>query len=341
MFKASLAAIGFITALTQIAGAAERLADVPAKSLKGIRISGFKGNLNFIGLDADPEAKTAKPSANLTIDATSKSDDADWKPVVENIDGWIQISIQGPSSKSDWRNLQIPAVDLDVRGPSVPLILTWKEGDLTIKNWKASANLTHHDGKILSEGGQAAFKITAQQGDVTVNGHTGRFSLDNYNAKVSLKAIEGGMSLENFSGNLNVDSSKGEISLKTGKGKSQIVSHKGGIDFDLSQGEILISGLEGPIRGQAESGQVTAEIKGTPDLKIRGEAAKVSVLVPKTSGARVDLGTQDGNFSIAFPLKYDRVDKFKLMKGSLAGSGGGSVFVRTKSGDIRLKALSK
>ncbi|MEQ1878650.1 MAG: hypothetical protein ABL958_18550, partial [Bdellovibrionia bacterium] len=214
MSKASLVAIGFITAFAQILAAApaDRLVDQPAKSIRGLRISGYKGSLKFIGLDADESVKGAKAApTNLTVDAVLKTDDQTWRPILENVDGWIQISIQGPQSKTDWRNIQMPPVDIEVRGPSVPIVLAWKEGDLVIKNWKATANLTHHEGKVVSEGGTAALKLTSLEGEVTVNGHNGRFTLDNYNARVTLKKIEGGMVLENFSGNLVVDDSKGEI----------------------------------------------------------------------------------------------------------------------------------
>ncbi|HEX4923363.1 MAG TPA: hypothetical protein VFV50_04725 [Bdellovibrionales bacterium] len=329
MLKAVLAAVGFFTALSAVAAPSEKLVEQPVKTIKGLRVSGFKGNLTFVSAEG----------ANLTVEARAKSDDQLWRPIVENVDGWIQISVQGPPSKSDWRNVAIPALDLDVKGPSVPLNVVWKEGDITLKGWKASAVMTQHKGKFFAEGGAAPLKISTLEGEASVTGHQGRVTVDNYNARVTLKNVDGGLDLENFSGLLSVDASKGDISLKASKGRTQITGHKGRFEFDVSQGEIGIANSEGPVRGQGEQGSVAIDLKGTADVKIRAESTKVAIGVPRSSGAKVDLGTQDGNFSVSFPLKYDRIEKTKIMKGNLAGKDSGLIFVRTRSGDIRLKPV--
>lgn len=329
MLKALFAAVGFFTAFNAVGAPNEKLFDQPAKTIKGLRISGFKGNLNFLAADG----------ANLTIEARAKSDEPAWRPVIENVDGWIQISVQGPPSKSDWRSMTIPALDLDVKGASVPLQVVWKEGDIALKGWKSSADLTQHKGRLSSEGGTAALKISTLEGEATVTDHQGRVTVDNYNARVTLKNVEGGLDLETFSGLLSVDGSRGDVSLKASKGRTQITGHKGRFEFDVSQGEIGIANSEGPVRGQGDQGSVAIDLKGTADVKIRAEATKVAIGAPKSSGARVDLGTQDGNFSVSFPLKYDRIEKTKIMKGTLAGKDSGLIFVRTRSGDIRLKPV--
>jgi hypothetical protein len=336
MLKARLAAIGatigiLAAAPFALSAPSERLVDAPIGTVKGLRISGYKGNLVFI-----PQA-----GGNLTVDAKLKSDEQSWRPTIETVDGWIQVSVQGPPSKSDWRNVQPPPTDFEIRGPSVPLNIAWKEGDITVKGWKSPVTLSHHKGRVVAEDNQAPLRLTTLEGEAVVGRHKGRVMVDNYNARVALKNVDGGLDLENFSGSLTVEDSRGDISLKASKGRNQITGHKGRFEFDLAQGEIIISGSEGAVRGQAEQGAVTTEIKGVADVKIRSEAARVAVLVPKTSGAKVDLGTNDGNFSVSYPLKYDRVEKVKLMKGSLSGKDGGSIFVRTRSGDIRLKPIGK
>jgi hypothetical protein len=337
MLKTRHAAVGFIAALiasslTQ-AAPTERLVDQTSKGVKGIHIAGFKGQVTFI----------PTTDAKIIVDAKTKVDEAlqsPWRPIIEvTADGWLQIIVNGPPSKADWRSLTIPALDLEVRSPSLPVQLIWKEGDVSFKDWKATVEVTSHRGRIILDGGKDVAKLSTLEGDVTVSNHQGRVKLDNYNAKVMLSQVEGSMQLENFSGHMTVDKSKGDISLRASKGRSEVRDHKGRLEFDLAQGDVSINNLEGAIRGQADQGQVTATIKGPADMKVRTDAAKVTVLVAKASGARVDLGTQDGNFSVTFPMRYDRIEKMKIMKGQLSGKDGGLIFVRTQSGDVRMKPL--
>jgi hypothetical protein len=318
-----------------IAGAAshERIFEGPPRTVKSIRISGFRGQLNFIPL------KDGKTS----IDARVQNDDAlqpPWKPVVETAaDGSVTVTISGPPTKADWKVAQIPPINLEIRGVPVPVVIVWKEGEVLMKDWKAPTTITHHKGRTFVEGGRDLIKLYTLEGEATVTGHQGRIEVDNYNAKINLSGIEGSQRLENFSGHLVVEKSKGDVHLRASRGKTDIRDTKGSLEFEVAQGEVNLEGLEGPIRGQGDQGQVNAIIRGNADFKVRADATKVSVLVAKSSGAKVDLGTNDGNFAVSFPMKYDRIEKMKLMKGQLSGKDGGIIFVRTKTGDVRLRPI--
>jgi hypothetical protein len=304
------------------------------QGIRGIRISGFKGNLNFM---ADDKA------AQTTINASAKDGEAlsqPWKPEVSvHDDGWLVVNIEGPSSKSDWRLPKIPALNIDIRSRSVPIVVAWKEGDIRLKGWKSASQITHYKGAIHADATKEALRIMSIEGDVEVSNHIGRLNIDTYRSKVTLLKVIGNSQIHNFSGQLRLEQCKGDVQLSSSKGRNTLDAQKGALEFNLDAGELNLTKYSGPIRGKTEQGSVSAQLVGTADFKVRSDSGRVAIAVPRSSGARVNLVSEEGNIAIQFGIKVDRLENMKIGRGTLSGKESGVIQVKSHSGDIRLRPL--
>jgi hypothetical protein len=111
---------------------------------------------------------------------------------------------------------------------------------------------------------------------------------------------------------------------------------KGNLDFKNGNAPLRIDRFEGELRGQSGQGPVIAEIEGEADVRVRSQEGAVNLKLPE-SGAWVNLGTNEGQMQVPSFLKVTRLPSEQLRTGRLHGSNGGSVFVRTTSGEIRIR----
>ncbi len=299
--------------------------------LKGLRIVGYKGQLTIVG---DPKAERVRFKA-LAKDAVSSS----WTPQVTVVDGWLEIRVAGPASKQDWRSAQMPRQDFEIRSQPLPLVVVWGEGDISLKSWTQTVALSHQNGKVKIEDGKELLKLNVHDGDVDVLRHEGRIEVDSYLARIQLKKIVGSMKVENFDGRLNLTEGQGDLNLKSMSGKNFIDGLKGNLEFDNQKGEINFGLSEGSVQGKSAGGSIEGRLRGPVEVRLRSDDARVTLSLQKGLGARVDYATQKGQISTTLPLKVERQESFKIMKGQLPGSQVSSVFVRSQTGDLKLRSL--
>lgn len=297
--------------------------------LRGIKVVGWKGQLTII---ADPKVENVRhrfsQAKGSAIGAFTTS------ATIE--DGWLNLKVIGPSSKQDWRS-EIPKIDLEIRSKSLPLVISWVDGDVTIKSWAASVHLTHKSGKVKVEDGKETWKLSLHEGELDVMRFTGNMDVDSYASRLAIRKLDGRAKIENFQGRLTMDESKGDVILKTVQGKNTIEDLAGTFDFDNNKGEIFFSQSEGTVQGKSQAGIVDGKIKGAVEVRIRGDEPRLNLQLVKGTGARVDLGTSKGQISSGLPLKSERLENLKLLRGQISGAKVASVFVRLQNGDIRMK----
>jgi hypothetical protein len=297
--------------------------------LRGIKIIGWKGHLT---ITADPKVESvrhrftqAKGSAIGTFTTSATVEE-----------GWLNLKVTGPSAKQDWRS-EIPKIDLEIRSKSLPLVISWVDGDVTIKSWAAPVRLTHKSGKVKIEDGKEAWKLSLHEGELDVMKFAGNMDIDSYASRLAIRKLEGRVKIENFQGRLTMDESKGDVILKTVQGKNTIEDLAGTFDFDNNKGEIFFSQTEGTVQGKSQAGIIDGKIKGAVEVRIRGDEPRLNLQLAKGTGARIDLGTSKGTISSGLPLKSERLENLKLLRGQISGTKLASVFVRLQNGDIRMK----
>ncbi len=300
--------------------------DFQADQVRGIRIVGWRGQLNLV---ADPKAEMIRHKFK-TVSAGIFTTSA------QVVDGWLELKVVGPSNKQDWRQ-EIPKIDLEVRARPMPVVVSWVDGDVTIRGWTAPMQLTHKAGKVKIEDGKEAYKISLHEGELDINKFSGSLDIDSYAARLALRKLEGRIKIENFQGRLTIDESKADVSLKTVQGKNTIDDLNGTLDFDNNKGEIMFSQAEGTVQGKSQGGTIDGKIRGPVEVRIRGDEPRVNLQLQKGAGARVDIGTSKGQLSSPLALKSERLENLKLLRGQINGARQASVFVRLQSGDIRLR----
>lgn len=300
--------------------------DYRADQLRGIKITGWKGQLNLI----------ADPKADIVRHRFTNKSGGSFTTSSQVVDGWLELKVIGPSSKQDWRQ-EIPKIDLEVKSKSLPVVASWVEGDVNIRSWAAPLQLTHKNGRVKIEDGKESWKLSLHEGELDVNKFTGSLDIDSYSSRLIIRKLEGRSKIENFQGRLTVEDSKGDISLKTVQGKNSIENLIGTLEFDNNKGEISFSQAEGTVQGRSQAGLVDGKIRGALEVRIRGEEPRLNLQLQKGTGARVDIGTSKGSLFSNLALKSDRLENIKLLRGQINGAQVASVFVRLQAGDVRLR----
>lgn len=298
--------------------------------LKGLKIVGYRGQLTIV---ADAKADRVRFKNLMKSEGGGV-----WTPQISVTDGWLEIRVVGPITKQDWRSTQIPRQDFEIRSQPLPLVVAWGEGDISLKGWTQRAEISQQQGKVRLEDGGEYLKLNIHDGDVDVQKHVGRVDLDNYGARVNFKKIEGNIRVDNFEGRLQLNDIKGDLNLKSVNGKNFIENLQGNMEFDNQKGEVNFNMSEGSVHGKSAAGTIEGRLKGPVEVRIRSDDARVNLLLQKGVGARVDVATQKGQLSTGLPLKIERQESYKLMKGQVQGTQVSSIFLRSQAGEVRIRS---
>lgn len=302
-----------------------------------ILIKGFRGEVEYVvneslqDLTMVVEQKTAK--ANLRFKD-------EWQFSFKREGAVVQIFIEGPTSKPTWNEIlalgEIPYYHLKVVGPSRPLRIHWNDGRIIVTQLKSSLQISSIKAEIQASGIRGDVMISTQEGSVRVRDSQGEVKIDSYLAKVEVENVEGRLELENFTGESKVRQISGQVDLSSYKGNTIVAEAKGRLEFKNGQSALHIEKFEGELRGRSGQGPVYADIRGEADVRLESAEGQVNLKLPG-SGAWVNVGTAEGSLAVPNFLKLTRLPSQQIRSGRLRGSNSGSVFVRTTSGDIRVR----
>jgi DUF4097 and DUF4098 domain-containing protein YvlB len=200
------------------------------------------------------------------------------------------------------------------------LAVHWGVGDATVSNV---------DGDIRV--GVAAANVTSE--------HTrGRLLLDTGSGTVSVTDANGEVKLDTGSGSVNIDGVHGEtLDVDTGSGSVR----GGGIDtkmlkVDVGSGGLSLEHISTPrVRVDAGSGRTDLGFsKPVEDLSVDAGSGGVTIRLPATQGADVDIETGSGGIDSDFAVQTSRLSRDHL-RGQI-GDGRGRIKIESGSGGIRL-----
>jgi DUF4097 and DUF4098 domain-containing protein YvlB len=299
-----------------------------------IQIRGYHGSVFYT---VDETAKDISVQVTHEI-ATSHADD--WQFNFKREGNIIFITIDGPISKSTWSEVlatnTMPNFNLRLSGPSRPMDINWYQGDLTINQLQADLRVTAIKAKITTVGGQGELNIATQEGSVIVRERKGAARIDTYLAKVDNDNVEGQLDVHNFTGDTDIQNAQGDVAISTYKGPTKVAGGKGKLDFKNGNSPLRIEKFQGELRGRSAQGSVYAEVQGEADVRVESAEGPIDLRLP-ASGAWVNVGTNEGSMAVPGFLKATRLPSQQIRSGRLRGSQGGSVFIRTTSGDIRIR----
>jgi DUF4097 and DUF4098 domain-containing protein YvlB len=312
-----------------------------------ILIKGYRGKIEYLTKDNTNDVTITAHEIEKTAPAVAGSKPIsldDWQLSVRRENGVILVIVDGPTTKQTWNELllagqmsaEVPEFDLTITGPSRPMEISWHDGPIHVDGLNADLHVTTIKSALTVLHGQGDATISIQEGSLDLRERKGQIAIESYTAKVDLLKTEGPIRLENFAGDSLVQVAEGPMSLTSFKGSTKLSSIKGSLNFKNGIAPIHIEKFEGELRGQSSQGPVFADIAGEPDVRVQSAEGAVT-LHAASNGAWVNVGTSDGAMNVPSYLKLTRLQTQQIRTGKLKGNGGGSIYVRTTSGEIHLK----
>lgn len=233
-------------------------------------------------------------------------------------------------SESDFKK------NYDVRifrdGPAVNVIIE-KKGGFSLKNLfeNTSANISVKVPQKMDLDGETA------GGSIQINHIHGNLTMKTLGGHINLNDIHGALELKTLGGSINGNNLTGKVNLKTLGGSIELDGSNGTIDISTNGGNIQMKNISGAVTAHTLGGNITADItKLSNDLSFRTNAGNISIGLPESASAKLDLSGSDISFNNNLKVSGD-ISKGKV-SGSLNGGGNISIEAHTYAGNITLKS---
>ncbi len=263
---------------------------------------------------------------------------------VQKKDGEININCELSQSdilkltqKENMPDGALTSFDIVVHGKAVPTDVNWKWGDISVKNWSKQGHIVLERGHISSRECSSELRLNLIEGQLTVQNQKGRVQVESYDSKVLIENFEGPVSVSNFMGTTKLQKITGDMKYKSRKGIVEVIDSEGSFNFDNDVGKVFVTKLKGPVEGTLEQGILEARLIDPAHLRVKSKTGVVDIIVPKTSGARVDLVIGDGQFKVPPNLKTEYLSNLRTIRGELQGAEKGLISVHSDTGKIFLK----
>ena len=269
-----------------------------------------------------------------------------------NASGVKKVSLKSPGGSIEVKGIDGNSVDVNVK-PA--------KSSVNIKDFKR-----YYDVKIYRNGSTINVAIEKKDGfnlkdlfesmsanitvrvpfNMNVEGETAGGSLDiqhihgNVNMKtlgghINLKALKGNLELKTLGGSVTGSELNGKISMKTMGGTIDLDNSKGDMDVTSSGGNINLDQIAGSVTAHTLAGNVTASMVNlSGDLSLRTNAGNVSITLPKSAGAKLDLN--GSNVSLHDNLKVSGNVNKGQVSGKLNGGGNYTITAHTYAGNVNL-----
>jgi lia operon protein LiaG len=204
------------------------------------------------------------------------------------------------------------------RGKNIELYLaagkvavTNVEGDLDIDVASAPVTTSNTRGELRIEVGSGAVQVTQSRGDLSVDTGSGAVALGDVRGE-----------------QVSIDTGSGEVTA-TDIRTSQL-------SIETGSGDIRVSNLMAPqVSLETGSGAVTADVSGEVwNVNVETGSGDITLRVPPTLGAEVDIETSSGDIETDFEVAVTRHAR-DHMTGRI-GDGRGKIDIETGSGSIKL-----
>lgn len=169
---------------------------------------------------------------------------------------------------------------------------------------------------------------------------------------VSLRDVNGNLSISLVSGDSEISNFKGDLNLNAVSGDIKIENYDGNINISTKSGDIEIKKASGSIKAKAYSGDINIESATCKELVVSTYSGDIEVVNSSILGLSY-INTFFGDASLDFDPKKVKVF-VECLSGDIKasgteksyengipffGSGTFLVYIKSKSGDIRLNAI--
>ncbi|MEO7457133.1 MAG: DUF4097 family beta strand repeat-containing protein [Gemmatimonadaceae bacterium] len=213
----------------------------------------------------------------------------------------------------------------------------------------------HADLHVIVPKGKTLF-LRQGIGETTIDNVDGQLSVDVAASSVKVSRVRGSLSLDTGSGGVEVTDMTGDLSLDSGSGGATLDGVRGGrltmdvgsgslrgrsiemseITADVGSGGVRLSGVKAPrLHLETGSGSTEIEMLSAPDdVSIEAGSGGVTLRMPASTEATVDIETGSGGIDTDFDVKLRRIER-RALHGTI-GSGKGRIKIESGSGSVRL-----
>ena len=197
-------------------------------------------------------------------------------------------------------------------------------------------------GKAFVSNVEGTIRVAVASADVAADRTRGTLRIATGSGNVDLRTAAGDVSLETGSGDITVAGIQGTSArLATGSGNVTLTDGKvSTLHVETGSGDIDATGASGDeVSFETGSGNVDVALVSTfRSLTIQTGSGDVTVRVPATIGADVDLDTGSGDIDLGGLTLAVRRIEHDHVTGTI-GDGKGRLSVETGSGNVRLQKL--
>jgi hypothetical protein len=213
----------------------------------------------------------------------------------------------------------------------------------------------HADVRVVVPKGKTVF-LRHGMGETTIDNVDGRLDIEVAASRVRATHVRGAMRLDTGSGGVEVTDMTGDLVLDSGSGGAVLDGVRGGkLDLDIGSGSlrgraidvrelaadvgsggIRLSGVKTPrLHLETGSGGSDVELLGPiEDVQVEAGSGGVTLRLPASLGATVDIETGSGGIDTDFEVKVQRMERHAL-RGTV-GDGRARVKIEAGSGTVRL-----
>lgn len=197
-------------------------------------------------------------------------------------------------------------------------------------------------GKAFVTNVDGAIRVSVSSADVAAERTRGSLRISTGSGNVDLRDAAGEVTLSSGSGNVSASGMRGtRLQMETGSGNITVTDAKATeFHVETGSGDVDATGAEGDdLSFETGSGNVDVALTSAfRSLRIETGSGDVTLKVPPTVGAEVDLGTGSGDIDLGgLTLQVRRIERDHVT-GTL-GDGRGRLSVETGSGNVRLVRL--
>ena len=193
-------------------------------------------------------------------------------------------------------------------------------------------------GKVSVTNVEGDLNIDAASAPVTTSNTRGELNIDVGSGQVQVSNSRGDLSVDTGSGSVSLTDVRGEnVSVDTGSGEvSGTGVRSASLDVDTGSGDIQLASIIVPqLKLETGSGAVTADVSGELwSVAVETGSGDITLKVPPTIGAEVDIETSSGDIETDFEVAVTRHAR-DHMTGRI-GDGRGKIDIETGSGGIKL-----
>ncbi|MEO8089546.1 MAG: DUF4097 family beta strand repeat-containing protein [Gemmatimonadales bacterium] len=193
-------------------------------------------------------------------------------------------------------------------------------------------------GEVSISNVSGTLHIDAASAPVNATNTRGELEIDVGSGPVQVTQSRGDLSVDTGSGGVTVSDVRGEqISIETGSGDVSATNlNSKELSISTGSGNIEVTSLTAPqVALETGSGSVTADLSGEIwSVKVETGSGDVTLKVPPTLAAEVDIETSSGDIETDFEVAVTRHAR-DHMTGRI-GEGGGKIDIESGSGGIKL-----